>query len=1165
MTRSFIASSEARSIMAILRFYDVFFDRAADVEGLRYWVTSLQAGASLNDIAWSFSQSSEYRQRYQGMAEADILESFYNNLFARTSDAAGKAFWLSTVDQSGWSLAQVAAALTVSDESMQPGGTATRFAESYLALRAASGNTPTTQAVAALARQELTEAITGLQTVRGTVQAGTLGHANVYRCIDDTGAIGSCSGALAPVTTDASGHFVLPGGYGSLYAIGGRDMTTGAENTRLLSTVAPAHGGEIVITPLTTLIHALVNRGVDMANAASLVNKAFGIDSGIDLLAFHHLDQAIAADASTSVKRNALIVKGAIAEISILMEGAAALLKGSTKAAGMDAGMDARMVSIRVAEALAEKIATAAAQGRPFQAGTPIRLESAELVAELMASSLDGLAAGTQTARLAVDAAKIVAAFNTPISKIVQLTSGFPAFDAFSMIDALSVIARTEALAMSEMQLLIAAGARDGDLSAEAAALLNRNLGAAIRSSAIGMLAEGVASTRADAVIDRIFNIAPPQDNGGMFEPAPPDFHMTETPGKITFSGSATGDITLAIDGNGSISFWRGGLVASAKSSALSSVVIELPPGQTLRLTNAQLAQIADFTVKGGGNLAVDGALSIASRNAIHFDGFTGAFIHRIQDTPDNILHAAPASLAGAQQVTVAAGSNVSCSVADAATLVARLTDRTGLTLNVVDTASALLANHAIAGVSSYKLSGHASDLSVANAAALVGITGFSANGKTISVLDTAAAMLANHAITGVTAYRLSENAANLSVSNAAALVGINGFDRNGKLITVQDTAAAMLANHAITDVSAYQLSADAVNLSVSNAATLAGITGFSVNGKAFTVRDSAAAIIGNHSIAGVSAYQVIDTHASILNNHAAMAYASGFLLSADAADLSVSHAAALAAVNGFGLNGRAFTVKDSFSAIRAKHDIAGVTRYQLDANTSVANVQTLNSEGLELSKLRFVIADDASAVAMASTSLLNAADSLFSTASTADDNIDLNRSGAITLQINIDLNLGNDTFFGGKGQDYIKGNLGADIIDGGPGRDFYIYSDTGTDSQVSSGGAAAAGFDVVNIAGGDAFYIAAFSAVRTATNVANPLGGSGTDLLAALNGAYASVKSANSDIMFARFIDGSQYLVINDGQDGNTAINAVDTVIKIIGSGTPQAATSNLLLFIEA
>src|SRR5687767_12984138 len=42
MAKSFISSAEAQSIVAVLRLYDIFFDRAADSAGLTNWVTLIQ-------------------------------------------------------------------------------------------------------------------------------------------------------------------------------------------------------------------------------------------------------------------------------------------------------------------------------------------------------------------------------------------------------------------------------------------------------------------------------------------------------------------------------------------------------------------------------------------------------------------------------------------------------------------------------------------------------------------------------------------------------------------------------------------------------------------------------------------------------------------------------------------------------------------------------------------------------------------------------------------------------------------------------------------------------------------------------------------------------------------------------------------------------------------
>jgi len=86
--------------------YVSYFGRAPDRAGLDFWVGQLQSGGSIAGIANSFAQSEEAQTRFGFLSQAsgDDLESFlaqvYANLFNRTPDQAGLAYWRDKV-QSG--------------------------------------------------------------------------------------------------------------------------------------------------------------------------------------------------------------------------------------------------------------------------------------------------------------------------------------------------------------------------------------------------------------------------------------------------------------------------------------------------------------------------------------------------------------------------------------------------------------------------------------------------------------------------------------------------------------------------------------------------------------------------------------------------------------------------------------------------------------------------------------------------------------------------------------------------------------------------------------------------------------------------------------------------------------------------------------------------------
>lgn len=91
----------------ISRLYVSFFNRAADPEGMEYWVDRYNEAVAegrdgkdfLEDIADSFAQSPEAKAIYETVANptdaqiAAYIATAYENMFGRTPDAEGLAYW----------------------------------------------------------------------------------------------------------------------------------------------------------------------------------------------------------------------------------------------------------------------------------------------------------------------------------------------------------------------------------------------------------------------------------------------------------------------------------------------------------------------------------------------------------------------------------------------------------------------------------------------------------------------------------------------------------------------------------------------------------------------------------------------------------------------------------------------------------------------------------------------------------------------------------------------------------------------------------------------------------------------------------------------------------------------------------------------------------------
>jgi hypothetical protein len=98
------------------RLYQAAFNRAPDLDGLGYWTTVLDRGASLNTVADGFIHSAEFVAGYGGAsANQDFVKALYNNVLHRLPDQAGADYWAGLL-QGGANRATILAAFSESAE-----------------------------------------------------------------------------------------------------------------------------------------------------------------------------------------------------------------------------------------------------------------------------------------------------------------------------------------------------------------------------------------------------------------------------------------------------------------------------------------------------------------------------------------------------------------------------------------------------------------------------------------------------------------------------------------------------------------------------------------------------------------------------------------------------------------------------------------------------------------------------------------------------------------------------------------------------------------------------------------------------------------------------------------------------------------------------------------
>ncbi len=82
-----------------LRLYQAFLDRDPDAPGAVYWISQTRSGASLDDLAYGFAQSTEFIARYGTLTNSDFLTLLYFNMLDRVPDQEGFDYWLGEMDR----------------------------------------------------------------------------------------------------------------------------------------------------------------------------------------------------------------------------------------------------------------------------------------------------------------------------------------------------------------------------------------------------------------------------------------------------------------------------------------------------------------------------------------------------------------------------------------------------------------------------------------------------------------------------------------------------------------------------------------------------------------------------------------------------------------------------------------------------------------------------------------------------------------------------------------------------------------------------------------------------------------------------------------------------------------------------------------------------------
>ncbi|MGM0985308.1 MAG: DUF4214 domain-containing protein [Pseudomonadota bacterium] len=103
---------------SVIRLYTGMLGRAPDKDGAEYWITQLNAGNSLRDLANGFVGSDEFTDliNQMGGGVEGSIEALYQNVLGRDSDAEGRAYWLDEWNSGRVDIAEMAISFTNSAE-----------------------------------------------------------------------------------------------------------------------------------------------------------------------------------------------------------------------------------------------------------------------------------------------------------------------------------------------------------------------------------------------------------------------------------------------------------------------------------------------------------------------------------------------------------------------------------------------------------------------------------------------------------------------------------------------------------------------------------------------------------------------------------------------------------------------------------------------------------------------------------------------------------------------------------------------------------------------------------------------------------------------------------------------------------------------------------------
>lgn len=103
----------------VYRLYQAAFDRKPDAGGVGFWITQVDKGLGMLEVAQGFVDSNEFKQLYGATpGNQELVARLYQNVLHRAGEKAGMDFWLGILDSRKATVAEVLAAFSESPENV---------------------------------------------------------------------------------------------------------------------------------------------------------------------------------------------------------------------------------------------------------------------------------------------------------------------------------------------------------------------------------------------------------------------------------------------------------------------------------------------------------------------------------------------------------------------------------------------------------------------------------------------------------------------------------------------------------------------------------------------------------------------------------------------------------------------------------------------------------------------------------------------------------------------------------------------------------------------------------------------------------------------------------------------------------------------------------------